>query len=553
MAQMSQTTFFTSCYVSFEPTPMTDGKIQTPFESAHFGILNLHARPTTITQTEQEIVFVVDQSGSMSDICSDGREKLQHIKHTLKNMVLYFNDNPHIKAYISIHSFDGYFNSIVERTEVNEEILPEILVKINKIRPNGDTNIENALKNSGEIIDAISKANPTHTIHHIFMTDGEANSGSIDKDVLKNLVNPNGYNAFIGFGIDHDSYLLNYISGYSKSSYYFIDALEKSGLVYGEILHNILYKLFTETTIEIQNGLIYDFKNNTWVEKLEIGDFYGESNKTYHVISATPDTCHAFVEAKHHEEQIRLSIGKLCQEYAYHIKYKFRQQTLQLLFQSNKVQNKKKFINTNNLKWPPNFVNQINATDEYHIVKEEKTQIKQQLKKFFEEIKKYMLDNDLTNDNFFKNLCDDIYISYTTLGTKYGAMYTAARQTSQGTQRCYTVSQTPREPCSDDYDNLSLPPAPRHNINYSTPRMGRYTSDDDDANFMNRHAFNVHAFDLQDNLENTHHEELEHYVSDFADTPYLTPTSAGIMRDISYGPSDELDPCLEAVEESKEP
>ena len=49
-------------------------------------------------------------------------------------------------------------------------------------------------------------------------------------------------NAFVGFGIDHDTVLFNKLGNLTNSGYYFIDKLENAGLVYGEILHGVFYK-----------------------------------------------------------------------------------------------------------------------------------------------------------------------------------------------------------------------------------------------------------------------------------------------------------------------
>jgi Mg-chelatase subunit ChlD len=191
---------------------------------------------------EEDFVFTIDQSGSMSDRCSDGRTKMQHIIHTLKNMILYFHDNRIINLHITVFAFDDNFATVIERKQICATNLQEILTKVDGIQPKGGTNIELALKETGKYITRVRAENPLHNINHIFMTDGEATIGNKNADILKGLVDPSIENAFIGFGSNHDSTLLTHISNHKNSSYHFIDALEKAGLVYGEILHGILYK-----------------------------------------------------------------------------------------------------------------------------------------------------------------------------------------------------------------------------------------------------------------------------------------------------------------------
>ena len=138
---------------------------------------------------------------------------------------------------------------------------------------------------------------------------------------------------------------------------------------------------------------------------------------------------------------------------------------------------------------------------------EEKT-IRDNLRKFIEEMKIYMEENKLNDDKFMKNLCDDIYISYRTFGTKFATMYNNARQTSQGTQRCYNVNHTPEDEIQKIYSSsltLTKPKLQRQKAVYNN------NNNDDDITF----------------------HELNHTVSGFADAPYLTPTSTRLMRDIS--------------------
>ena len=541
---MSQSSvmFFTNSTISFEANTIADdGKIKTPIEGAHFGILNLTAISTSKTPLEQEVVFVIDQSGSMSDMCTDGRSKMQHIIHTLENMILYFHDNALTNINISVFSFDNEFRQIVERTKITLENLQEICSKIHTLRPLGGTNIEMALIKSGIKINEIMESYPSHVMNHIFMTDGEATEGTRDKNILKELVNTHIHNAFIGFGSHHDSNLLSCLASNKKSGYYFIDALEKAGLVYGEILHGILYKLLTNVEITMENGLVYDYKTNTWVTNLEVADIVGEANKIYHIITNVPDDCEAFIKGTHDGETFTLAMGKLHEAEADYTKYRFRQRTLHFLFQANELE-KRKYANTH---YPLTLLSILGAKfidESEHInIKKDGQILKQKMYEFFEELKKYMEDNNLKDDKFLKNLCDDIYISYKTHGTKYSGMYTTARQTSQGTQRCYTVSQTPNELPNYDATDDTFPFISwnnnhvfslRNNIMPQPPNLRRHGKRNITRMTSDQNILNEFADD--DNIPILHH-----HVSDFDDTPYLTPTAARLMRDVSYGPSHE--------------
>ena len=255
------------------------------------GILNLKAISSPFTEDELEILFMVDCSGSMSDTCSDGRNKMQHIIHTLKNMILYFNENPTIKAHITIYSFDDTPINILERTIVTKDNFNTIISKVEKIMPRGTTNIEKALEEVKDLVTEIKNKYPNSCISHIFMTDGEISEGSKNVELLYDLVDKTIKNAFIGFGNDHDSALLSGISCGENSNYYFIDKLENSGFVYGEILHSIVYKFMTNIRLTIQNGLIYNFKDNTWSQTLNVGEIVSESSKTFHILSLNPMDC----------------------------------------------------------------------------------------------------------------------------------------------------------------------------------------------------------------------------------------------------------------------
>jgi hypothetical protein len=346
------------------------------------------------------------------------------------------------------------------------------------------------------------------------MTDGEATKGNKNYKYLSELVDITVTNTFIGFGIEHDAALLNAVSRGENSKYHFIDKLENAGLVYGEILHEIIYKLLKNVQLSVHNGLIYNFKNNTWVDAIYIGDIVSEANKIYHIASRTPDECSVILSGEKlvlSEDSYSFSISKK-EENTDLTKYVYRQRTLQHLFIVNEFLERK---NTDKMK----TYDELSCESPTSSFGEEERYIKAQLRDFIEEMKKYMEENDLETDKLMKNLCDDIYICYRTFGTKFETMYACARQTSQGTQRCYNVSHTP-----DIVDEV-LPTNP-YGLSRQTsrpcyeeplpnpPRLTRQTN----------HPTN-----------NWYYDDIQHTLSDFADTPYLTLGASRLMRDISYG------------------
>ena len=210
------------------------------------------------------------------------------------------------------------------------------------------------------------------------------------------------------------------------------------------------------------------------------------------------------------------------------------------------------------------FISQkIINEDEQIKIKKDEQQLKLKMSEFFEELKKYMEDNKLNDDKFLKNLCDDIYISHKTLGTKYSGMYTTARLTSQGTQRCYTVSQTPDDPSNilDQIDD-EFPFQAGNNNNVVTSSTNnimppllktRWNRQGRLKRTTNRKIFDDFTEDNNDNDNVLNLPILKHNVSDFDDTPYLTPLATRLMRDVSSGHSYEENIFVEEenIEESQ--
>jgi len=540
--------YFSEAFVCFEHE---NSKLENlSFKSSKFGILNLTTVPYPPPNVEHDFVFVVDRSGSMSDSCSDGRSKMQHIIHTLKNMIIYFNENAdlqanNIKINVTIFVFDYNFVRVIERTQITEENLNSILAKIDKIRPNDSTNIELALKETNKYIVELQELYPENQINHIFMTDGEATTGDTNPHNLRKLVNKNIYNSFVGFGLEHDANLLDIISSVNKSNYYFIDAIERAGLVYGEILHNLLYKLLYDVEIRIDHGLIYNYKSNLWSDKLYIGDVTGETNKIYHIIFEDDEIdisrkCYVQVDYKIHETNKTINSLHVVQKDVetdsgiYFAPYNFRQRTMELLYEAKQIQQKK-------YNDKPNTFNNNQSNKEQ--MKEQIKEIKKRMDDLFNEMKEYISDDikdindNKTNKNFIKNLCDDIYITRKTFGSTYGIMFSCARQTSQGTQRCYTVNTTPTT--TTFASNIFVSTA------FASTSFACDNNADDEGNLSptklrrqsnSSSSDSLQMFKLDEEI--TPMNEDDYVVSNFEDTPYLTPTATHLMRTINTQEAD---------------
>jgi uncharacterized protein YegL len=473
-----------------------------PFTDAKFGLLNLQALECGPAIIEHELVLVVDNSGSMGDNCPVDNDKTQMDQaiHTLKNIVGFLEEHPNIKAYVTIFKFDNSFNKVIERTNVTEDNYNSIEKSISKIRPNGGTDIGLALKETSKYISELKKLYPTHQISHIFMTDGAVTTGETKPNILKQYVVKDIYNYFIGYGSKHDAKLLGVLSDFEKSSYHYIDALEKTGFVFGEILHNITHKILYDCEIVVENGVIYNYNTNLYTNKLYIGDIVGESNKVYHLFTDHTSSC--YVHLKIPLKSLEIHIFQETNHDLNFVNYAFRHRTLTLLGEVKQCQDK--YDNSSQHIYDVNYLNP-------EIIR----MYKSKMQELFDEMRKYMAGvNDNKDKIFIKMLCDDIHISQKTFGTKYGNMCIGSRQTSQGTQRIYTVNTTP-------YDYA-------------------YDSDDDIPQRGSAFCFNNDS-DEEDAPSNLTIVPDDYEVSNdcMQDSPYLTQTAKTLMHTISYVSSSD--------------
>ncbi len=522
---------FAEYTLEFQEKFIDGNLIAGTISDSHFGILNLKAISADHNNLSHDFVFMVDRSASMEDRCGDGKTKMQHICHILKNMVSYFKEHPTIRAHITVCTFDDVCDTILERVVITDTNFSKIITTIDEILPRGSTNIEAAIQHINQCCSTIRAEFPTHNICSVFMTDGQVTTGNPEVEVISGLIDRTIDNTFIGVGLEHDGTLLSTLGSGQNCNYYFIDKLENSGFVYGEIIHGVIYKMLANVKLTIEFGLLYDFKNNKWVSSIDVGNVVGESDKVYHVSTHAPDACWVSVSGNKLDGSALEPLVAVRKEgWATLDKYIYRQRTLQHLYNINDFVKRQYNNNDHNL-----FGILDRPATEQPIIDEQKL-IRDALHAFIDEMKTYMTANNLTHDSFMKNLCDDIYICYRTFTTKYASMYVAARQSSQGAQRCYTVNHTPQD---DAAEHMYRTP-PRLN------RKGRGMFPPPPA-LTRSNPRGASLFTFPD-LENTFDDDITHKVARFDDTqsPYRTPGTVTLMRALSNAPGKNDDDEIES-------
>lgn len=400
-----------------------------------FGVLKVKIADTPMTTQPQLLYFKNDMSGSMQDPCSDGRTKMHHSNHTTSNILRLAAESEGAEIWVQVDAFDDKVDRIIPPQRVTKDNLAQLVNLINKIAPRNCTNLELALHDSKEQIAQFKEQHPEFTVTHIFTTDGQATAGSQDDSYLAECVDPSHSNIFIGFGLDHSAPTLASLSSRKHAAYYFIDKIENGGLVFGEVIHSILYKAVTDITLSTENAEIYDYRTNQWAKTLQIDSLAGDAEKTYHL--RIPYNMQIYdVEVKisgkiPSQPNSRSSLlgTALCipqlinEEGAYDpprldlSKYIFRQRTQELLYEAQETQ-------------PGRSIKDL----------------KKKMRDFLTIMKTYAENHNLTDDSTIKSLNDDLVIVIRTLGTQYQAMYSVARSNSNGRECSYNVSEVPSAP-----------------------------------------------------------------------------------------------------------
>jgi len=422
----------------------------------------------------------VDASGSMGETSTrhgqTPQTKMEFVHATIKNMIDYIasqqDENPHAEFYLAIVSFHSHASCVLLPCRVTKENKDELIEIVMKIQPTGGTNFEKCFKEIARLMSVEGDyIQPDATISenfitrmHIFLTDGSNNEGEKHVSRLASLLTPTltvpqkpATQIMIGYGPDHDSTMLQNLCAYfPKSKQWFIDDVEKTGCIFGEILWSAMNAVYTEVTLS-SNVEFYDFTTMSWKNEIQIEDLVYDSSRTFYVrvpwsVETVVCDMACFSTASpgnmtHKTEQLLTYLPE--SEAATAIDQTVEQELWRL----------DTIVTVNQAL---TFLRNMSRLP-YNTMNEEKNRIIELVTAFQAKFLAYVTEKNLGEDPFMIQLADDLFVCISGLmAASIGEIYVAARQASQIQQRSVTVNDiTPLQA-----EILSSMPTPHNHVQY---------------------------------------------------------------------------------------
>lgn len=184
-----------------------------------------------------DFVVVIDHSSSMAM-----DNKLAFVQATIQYMVSRLTEEHRFCLIEFNHEVHMVTNGLLRMTAENKS---KVLTLLTNLKPEGSTNISDALFTAIELLKNRSINEQQRISSVMLFTDGLANvglRGTAFYQKIQKMIVPQGLtlNTF-GYGTDHDSKMLQNISFCSKGGvYYYVESPESIALTFGECLAGLL-------------------------------------------------------------------------------------------------------------------------------------------------------------------------------------------------------------------------------------------------------------------------------------------------------------------------
>ena len=427
--------------------------------------------PTAVTSQYRQKIRVImygsiDCSGSMGENASHCQSRQHHNMQSPQNTKMHFvhatlnnmidtiiskqEEFSHVEFYLALVQFHSSATCVLHPMRVTTESKGEILQVISCIRPQCGTNFEKCFK---EMVHLISNESqhispsadiPEHCVQrmHVFLTDGDNNEGNKSIPHLAGILGASAFQLtqiMIGYGTDHDSATLQSLcSHFLNSRQWFIDDIEKTGCIFGEILWSSVNAAFTKVSISTPHAEVYDFETMQWKNEICLGDFAYDSSRTYYIRAPWQ---HDDLACKFTYTSIEALQDTSCEIVA---PMNYTSPSPSAETQETKDAKVEKEL------WRLDTITTIDKSIQFFKTMrrmtfqdqvETKTRLIDEIAAFQEKFLKYATDNNLIEDPFIIQLADDLFVCINGLAvSNIGERYITARQASQIQQRAVTIN-----------------------------------------------------------------------------------------------------------------
>jgi hypothetical protein len=425
---------------------------------------------STPRQKMRFIMYVsIDASGSMAETATKRgqtpQSKMQFVHMTMTNMIEYIasqeDENPHAEFYLAVVSFDSSATCVILPCRVTKENKETLIQRVTSIMPRGGTNFQKCFQEIARIMSSESQYIPCDSNipeefinrMHVFLTDGANNEGERSIQRLVSFLTPSFPDAaassssssssssiprkaatqiMVGYGPDHDSTMLQTLcTQFPKSRQWFIDDVEKTGCIFGDILWSAMNTAFSDVKL-VSNVEIYDFTTMSWENEMNMDDIIYETTRTVYIrvpwnvesviCQLTYFSTNCPSNTSHTTQQLIAYEQEECSVNTTVEQELWRLDTIAVIDEALK------------------FLQNIRRMP-YNTTVAEKDRLIGVVTEFQERFLTYVAEKNLNEDPFMIQLADDLFVCINGLmAASIGERYVAARQASQIQQRAVTVN-----------------------------------------------------------------------------------------------------------------
>ena len=469
---------------------------------ANLGIVRLTVHDIEPTFMQFNWLLVTDRSGSMDASTSathSGTSKLDALKHTMRKMFEYFHKDAQDRGSthnVVVTLFDNEVNQFTVKIDKDTEMAAHYKA-ITEITSGGMTNMYKGIQMASQSAEMLPNAKTVMVV----LSDGEITSGVSCKETIGQLLldykeDELFSNRVVGYGADHSVKLLSYLAEITKGEYHCIESVEGAGVVYGEIVHGVVYEAGRNGFMKIENGEVYSPMDCKWTDSIEINEFAAGKTYTWSLRRNNEEPVSVQVTYTNVEEG-EVVATVLNQDTITHPEagiedrdvrlYDLRQKTLELVGEAKAHWQEGDNSPRHRRQLPPCLrppkmrrmtaavydddvlppLPTLNNLDQDSL--EAKTsEIEAKLDAHMEVLKQAKIKYG--EDEFIITLCDDIYVAKKALTSSNGLSYLAARHVTQGLQRCYNPVDLTGLNTVDSHDDYEM------SQNMLSPFMNRQSS-----------------------------------------------------------------------------